>query len=372
MSSELNDDLSCAVCCEIYEEILHEPVLLPQCGHSFCRPCLQQLEVSKTNILCPTCRTEHIGSQISDMPTIYALLSVSRKMLILQKKNEIYEISKKITLQIKEEQESISQRLNTIANELMALYEKSKILKGFINETEEKEIITRKSQEPLKLKITLSEIKSIHSQVCEVTNDWNLSAHYSPSKNSFNIGEANSSCAPCRIVPAYLKPWPKVPWRDFMNHSPMVQLIVPPDNPKVFLDLTVGEISLGRITIELVGHMVRAQHFLALCLGTFGPTYKGSSFDRVELDIDGANRYLIGGYYHTDRGTKSAHGVMEDLEWNGEYRVPSRRGLLAGWSYAKSELEATFGFTCGISFGGSLLCQFGEVLSGMELLDDVS
>ncbi|CAL4085509.1 unnamed protein product, partial [Meganyctiphanes norvegica] len=79
MSAGLNEDLSCVICSEVYEETTHEPVLLPQCGHSFCRPCLLRLEVTNSSFMCPTCRKPHHGPSIADLPPIYALLSVSRK-----------------------------------------------------------------------------------------------------------------------------------------------------------------------------------------------------------------------------------------------------------------------------------------------------
>ncbi|CAL4066536.1 unnamed protein product, partial [Meganyctiphanes norvegica] len=96
---------------------------------------------------------------------------VSIKVVIQEKKDEIFEIAKHITLQIKEEREILSLRLNAIAKEFMAMYEQSKILKGYINEVEETEKITKKAQELFTLKKALCDIKSIHSQVSDVTND---------------------------------------------------------------------------------------------------------------------------------------------------------------------------------------------------------
>ncbi|CAL4202455.1 unnamed protein product, partial [Meganyctiphanes norvegica] len=173
-------------------------------------------------------------------------------------------------------------------------------------------------------------------------------------------------------VPGCTKTWPKVPWRDFIIQVPSVQLLVPLDTPEVFFDLASGEISLGRVTIRFWGNLKRAQHFLALCLGTFGPTYKGSSFDSVQVNENGRNRFLIGGYYNTIERTKSACSMMEELEWDGKYNQNMRKGLISGWSYQKPELESTFGFACGESFSVPLYCPFGEVSSGMQVLDDKS
>ena len=45
------DDLSCLVCCEVFQE----PVLLP-CSHSICKACLQKFWETKSVPECPMCR----------------------------------------------------------------------------------------------------------------------------------------------------------------------------------------------------------------------------------------------------------------------------------------------------------------------------
>lgn len=51
MASSLEDDLSCAVCCELYQD----PQLL-SCGHTFCRQCLKKHWSVNTARTCPVCR----------------------------------------------------------------------------------------------------------------------------------------------------------------------------------------------------------------------------------------------------------------------------------------------------------------------------
>jgi len=99
---------------------------------------------------------------------------------IQEKKDEIFEIAKHVTLQIKEERDTLSCRLNAIAKEFMVMYEQSKVLKGFINEVEETEKVTRKAHELFTLKKALCDIKSIHSQVSEAAKDMDHSAQFSP------------------------------------------------------------------------------------------------------------------------------------------------------------------------------------------------
>lgn len=55
MASTSETNLSCPVCRDIYKE----PVLL-NCGHSFCKACLQQWWAQKTTLECPLCRTRSL------------------------------------------------------------------------------------------------------------------------------------------------------------------------------------------------------------------------------------------------------------------------------------------------------------------------
>ncbi|XP_041928220.1 zinc-binding protein A33-like [Alosa sapidissima] len=51
MASKLEEDLTCAVCCDIFKD----PVIL-SCAHSVCKACLQQFWESKGHRECPYCR----------------------------------------------------------------------------------------------------------------------------------------------------------------------------------------------------------------------------------------------------------------------------------------------------------------------------
>ena len=54
-------------------------------------------------------------------------------------------------------------------------------------------------------------------------------------------------------------------------------------NPRVFMDLSIGGRSIGRLVIELRADVVpkTAENFRSLCTGDKGMTYSGRSFHRI-------------------------------------------------------------------------------------------
>ena len=73
--STMEELLTCSVCCERYCENERQPVLLPRCGHSFCRPCVTLL-LSAGCIICPTCRTDQRIEAAHRLPTEFTLLAI--------------------------------------------------------------------------------------------------------------------------------------------------------------------------------------------------------------------------------------------------------------------------------------------------------
>ncbi|XP_042893012.1 uncharacterized protein LOC122267095 [Penaeus japonicus] len=73
----MEQDLTCGVCSEVYSEGERDPVLLPNCGHTFCRPCLLSLE--KNGCLeCPFCRRLNDGVPVLQLPVVFALLGLTK------------------------------------------------------------------------------------------------------------------------------------------------------------------------------------------------------------------------------------------------------------------------------------------------------
>ncbi|XP_061417782.1 uncharacterized protein LOC133348791 [Lethenteron reissneri] len=55
-----DDDLSCQICCEHYDEDTHSPRILGCCLYNLCLQCAKNLESEQEGfVACPACRTEH-------------------------------------------------------------------------------------------------------------------------------------------------------------------------------------------------------------------------------------------------------------------------------------------------------------------------
>ncbi|KAK8404834.1 hypothetical protein O3P69_001434 [Scylla paramamosain] len=149
----------------------------------------------------------------------------------------------------------------------------------------------------------------------------------------------------------------------FMIKLPVIQSVIPQDSPEVFLEVAVGERHLGRIYIKLWGHLRRAHHFLALCMGTHGPSYRGAKFDEVfSRGLKG--ECLHAGPYLTPSGDLSAQRVMDALEWDGEFKGVQRKGLVVGAGSGRPDRDACFDICTIENPSRHFACPFGEVVDG--------
>ena len=71
--AKLGCHANCPVCLSSYSADAHAPLVLPSCGHTVCRPCLQSLVKFSSVSKCPVCKQLNF-TEVDSLPTNYALL----------------------------------------------------------------------------------------------------------------------------------------------------------------------------------------------------------------------------------------------------------------------------------------------------------
>ncbi|XP_069940791.1 uncharacterized protein [Cherax quadricarinatus] len=77
----LDNGLTCSVCLESYNEQERRPLLLPACGHTFCKNCLMDIAARDPDaggLQCAACRKPQPVKDVQDLPVNYSLLEVAR------------------------------------------------------------------------------------------------------------------------------------------------------------------------------------------------------------------------------------------------------------------------------------------------------
>ncbi|CAL4062073.1 unnamed protein product [Meganyctiphanes norvegica] len=436
------EEARCLVCQEDYDEASHDPVQLPECGHTFCRACLILItnhdptsNNSKAELTCPTCRKIHIGNHPCELPTNYAAAHLAKALLRKQAENcDVHEDKAGYWCGVCEEAvcgiciseshsgeyhsivkasdfvEQMKTEINTMGEDLLKRAKiKHEILRKKAQEhiyglvqvfkeitvvgelVEEVEGILEESKlnEELitAIRSNLLSIKSIKESAKE------LDLQESSKKE---IVENNKNIEVVTVIPKPEVRWPLVLCVKHNNRQgrlhlengrlhmysledlnmdpdiiikvPFLASIADHKGQEVFLDLSYGNNSIGRVYIKLWRHLRRAQHFLELCLGLRGPSYKGAKFtERKFCTDDFPFEYIVAGKYNYD-GFYSSRGIMDNLEWGEDHKGPRKRGIIIGASYGEAEKDALFAF-CTQDAEGEFKCPFGEVINGMDIID---
>ncbi|KAG0694473.1 hypothetical protein GWK47_027219 [Chionoecetes opilio] len=134
------------------------------------------------------------------------------------------------------------------------------------------------------------------------------------------------------------------------------------ESPEVFLDLKAGDRSFGRVYISLWGHMRRAQQFMALCLGTFGPSYRDTGrmqpLESTVTLVIGRQVYAACGLLRSlDDGFDSSSLVVQKYRRGASVRRGGRR---------REEVWRPFAICLRGNPDAVFRAPFGEVTGGLE------
>ncbi|XP_042873937.1 uncharacterized protein LOC122254345 isoform X2 [Penaeus japonicus] len=411
MNAALENEITCSVCSEVYsEEDGREPVMLPECGHTFCRECLISLQCS--SVTCPSCRKHYTGLHVETLPVNFAQLGIASALANIQKSKDQARCTKHglpldlwcsfsqkeiCAMCYFEETKETQQRVLTLSEKreftVDAIKQRSLMLSQLYttlkhcltSEDTFQNIYSKKLDDILRgEELSLSpsssidkELDSLRRLVSPTDQEGSDSAcsggRERPAKETLRCV---AKCAKGRKA--------RLRWEGGCLHvyglcadleeghitlnMSDVRLLVPQENPTVFLDVADRGGPIGRISIRVWTHLRRGQQFLGLCQGHLGPTLKGSAF--LDVTETAGIDCLRGGRYLTEKGP-SSHALMDRLEWNEGHERRGRRGLVAGWSFKKAEDETLFGIAlgeCHVKF----CCPFGEVVSGMPLVEEVA
>ncbi|CAL4073477.1 unnamed protein product, partial [Meganyctiphanes norvegica] len=474
------DDLICSVCSEEYSSEGREAVMLPVCGHTFCRPCLVSIE-NDYDLTCPYCRAEHEGPPVEELPINYAVNNVAMsnkkskddtcdkhdggllifwcrkcrlslcgecifeahltenhgvvkiKDLVEESKGPIEEKAKKVLKTLQESKTDVQRKFHKSIIKIVKLCGHSGKIDEFFREAEKILLDIKHTKQIQQLIVGETLLDHVNASVVLLSNNQKqkLGNQVESNQSEDATGTAFVSTAQVRDQFGNYNdcPWPlrccimsddgrraRLCWEEERLHLysltdqlhdahfliPMfcIQALLP-SNPVIFMDLSIAEETLGRVYIKLDGEMQRAQHFLLFCLGTYGPSYRGSCF--ISLQNEGEpGECLSGGEYVTD-DSSSREGLMDDLEWGtihsrpqkagqlvagqGNYNHPSIQDLMSDDNSDEDENEshnveqmfeldpdynpdpeAVFSICLRENPKKRFACVFGEVDSGMEIL----
>ncbi|MPC08156.1 E3 ubiquitin-protein ligase TRIM17-like [Portunus trituberculatus] len=413
----MEEAVTCFVCFKVYQQGTRDPLVLP-CGHTFCRFCISAVHnTSRGNLICPTCRKDSGIVDISQLPICYPLASLSSNYNDMKfgwcrnHKEEhrfwceecgvplcslcLYANHQQghSVLPIKTVMENKKARLNkqlahlsdemmqgrgeiyylydyltTKMKQVLSLEEKIDLLSADTDEARSVEDILECET---KVKVVAEENKTwLPMKLCDIEKKLkNMKLGNVTFIENLENSESQASLQPLEGEHHDTRRM-RLDYREgrLLLHStshPADGYLSVKMPSEVFLELGVGGICLGRVYISLWSHLRRAQQFLALCMGTMGPSYVGSCFSHVAYK-GRPKETLCCREYWTESDGRGMKELLADLEWDDQYSKEPRQGLLIPLS--KLIDQHGFGICTRGQTGATFPCPFGEVVSGMNVV----
>ncbi|KAG7164190.1 E3 ubiquitin-protein ligase TRIM39-like [Homarus americanus] len=143
------EELTCSVCSEMFEGGLREPVVLPQCGHTFCRPCLlnlqsmhnfqQESEACQSHgdpvrLWCRSCQESLCGQCLFERHMADAHHVIKIQEVVQEKKQTLERQTTELLDNVEEERASLAREVHGIAHHLAWVHTRSTTLTKHIKD----------------------------------------------------------------------------------------------------------------------------------------------------------------------------------------------------------------------------------------------
>ncbi|MCL4142851.1 UNVERIFIED_CONTAM: hypothetical protein GTU68_024055 [Idotea baltica] len=155
---------------------------------------------------------------------------------------------------------------------------------------------------------------------------------------------------------------------DIVMRDTILNTMIPSKSPIVFLELTAEQTIIGRVYIKLWGQLRRAHNFLSLCLGDQGKSFLNTKFLQV-YNVSCPGERILGGDYENNNG-RGGRGVIDDLEWNGDYAMPMKEGMITAAGSGQNATNSLFLICTETDLERNFSCPFGLVCEGIKVVRD--
>ncbi|XP_068247550.1 uncharacterized protein [Palaemon carinicauda] len=419
--------LTCGICQSAFDSGHRRPIILPRCGHTFCRICIKELS-ARGDIMCPFCRVKYPNTDVDDLPINFNIqclagsaevfdfsappknvakegtncpehslrltfwcssceVAACGECLFEEHPKPLHEICRlqEVVHKVKEKAEILSMESSTevvkrLTEALMrSLLDISDLQEAayLLHETARLNRNASAAKDLASITSVFEKAKEIRERVADLNHNQTEQCQRPPKMTVIATRPAimalsdNGCLAKVLVekmgVHVYALQSASTAYSVAIKMSILTSCLSK-ENPVAFLDIKAGERKLGRVYITLDGRMRRAQQFIALCLGTLGPSYRGTRFDGVS-EKDRPGEYIRGGDYK-GKGGMGGEALMDNLEWGGSWSKPKKAGQVCGIG---GELERKFGSLFAICLRDdtedSFRSPFGQVTKGLDVLE---